>query len=74
MSNNTKCNCKCHLDKKPKAVSKDISKDVPKDKRKPSKYAEFVRANYIKVKDLPVKERFKKISVMWTEEKSKQTK
>ena len=34
-------------------------------KRQPSKYALFIKDNYSKVKDLPVKERFKKLAQMW---------
>jgi len=78
---NTNCNCKCH-EKSEKTkqrtarreAKKGLAVEGSKEKRKPSAYAEFVRANYSKVRDFPVKERFKKISVMWKEEKAKTSK
>ena len=35
----------------------------------PSQYAEFVKANYSNVKDLPVKERFAEIAKLWNKQK-----
>ena len=34
-------------------------------KRQPSKYALFIKDNYSKANELPVKERFKKLAQMW---------
>lgn len=39
-----------------------------------SKYTDFVKANYSKVKKLPNKERFKELSKMWAEHKKKMVK
>ena len=36
-----------------------------------SKYTDFVKANYHKVKKYPPKERFKHIAVMWKKSKKK---
>ena len=35
----------------------------------PSQYAEFVKANYSNVKDLPAKERFAEIAKLWNKQK-----
>lgn len=43
-----------------------------KPKRQPSKFAQFVKDNYSKVRDLPNKERMKRLSQMYKESKSKQ--
>jgi hypothetical protein len=42
-----------------------------KPKRAPSAYAQFVKANYSKVKDVPAKERFKKLGSLWRDQKAK---
>lgn len=39
------------------------------NKKEIQTYADFVKANYSKVKDLPHKERFKKIGDMWKKQK-----
>lgn len=39
-----------------------------------SKYTDFVKANYSKVKKLPNKERFKELGKMWAEHKKKMVK
>lgn len=39
-----------------------------------SKYTDFVKANYSKVKKLPNKERFKELGKMWREHKQKMVK
>jgi hypothetical protein len=46
----------------------------PKAKRQPTAYNAFVKDNFSKVKDLPTKDRFKKIAEMWAEHKSKPAK
>jgi hypothetical protein len=48
------------LSEKPKKVKRN---------RQPTKYSLFVKENYNKVRDLPVKERFKKLAQMWKETK-----
>ena len=39
-----------------------------------SKYTDFIKANYSKVKKLPNKERFKELGKMWAEHKKKMVK
>ena len=41
-----------------------------KKKREPSAYAKFVKEKYDSVRDLPSKERFKKIAEMWKKHKA----
>ena len=41
------------------------SKKKVKKTRPPTKYSMFVKENYSKVKDLPVKQRFRKLAEMW---------
>ena len=42
-----------------------------KSPRKPTAYNEFVKKNYKKCSDLPVKERFAALGKMWKEKKMK---
>ncbi len=49
-------------------------KIVPKKKRAPSAYNLFVKEQMAKMKDVPPKERFSKISEMWKKHKEKQEK
>jgi len=42
---------------------------APKQKRKPSAYAQYVKDNYHKVRDLPCCDRFKKLGEMWKKQK-----
>lgn len=39
--------------------------EATKKKREPTEYAKFVKEKYPSVRDLPIKERFKKIASMW---------
>ena len=41
----------------------------PKEKKEPSAYAIFVKVNYDKCRDLPVKERFKYLATLWKKSK-----
>ena len=43
----------------------------PKEPKQPSAYATFVKANYDKSRELPVKERFKFLATLWKKEKEK---
>ena len=56
--------------KKPDNDDQPVAPSAPKAKRAPSKYAQFVKDNYSKVRDLPSKERFKKIAEMWRASKT----
>jgi hypothetical protein len=61
-------------EKKPrKKRVKKLDADGNPIKRKPTAYSIFIRDNYSKVRDLPNKQRFKALSVMWKEEKAKKT-
>lgn len=51
-----------------------VEKIVPKKKRAPSAYNLFVKEQMAKMKDVPPKERFSKISEMWKKHKEKQEK
>jgi hypothetical protein len=55
-----------------KVAKADTDKPV-KAKKAPSAYCLFVKANYASVRDLPVKERFKAIAVLWKAEKAKKS-
>ena len=57
------CGCKIHNKRKPR--------DPNKPKRPLSDYNKFVKENYPKVRDKPIKERLKLLSVMWKENKRK---
>jgi len=46
----------------------------PKAKRAPSAYNAFVKEHFSKVKDLPTKERFKKLGEMWKNHKEQPVK
>jgi hypothetical protein len=63
--------------KKPRKPRKKVVKadgDKPvKAKKAPSAYCQFVKAKYPSVRDLPVKDRFKQIALLWKEEKAKKT-
>jgi len=71
------CGCPPKKEKKPK-VKKEKKEEVcgcphkkEKKPRKPSEYATFVKQFYHtkEIMDLPSKERFKKISVLWKKQK-----
>jgi len=57
------CGCKIHNKRKPR--------DPNKPKRPLSEYNKFVKEHYHKVRDKPIKERLKLLSVMWRKQKKK---
>jgi len=69
--------CGCHPEGSPKAPKKVKKEEKEKKekkekvKRRPSEYATFVKQFYHtkEIMDLPSKERFKKISVLWKKQK-----
>ena len=56
---------KCEENSAPPEPAKVEPAQKERKKRQPSKYALFIKDNYSKVKELPVKERFKKLAQMW---------
>jgi hypothetical protein len=56
-----------------KKVAKADGDKPVKAKKAPSAYCLFVKAKYPSVRDLPVKDRFKQIALLWKEEKAKKT-
>lgn len=75
----TTCECK-HEQKQEKQEKQEPKKRgrkpkvVVKKERVASAYATFVKTHYDTVRDLPTKERFKKLSLLWKEEKMKHPK
>jgi len=53
----------------PKKRGRKPKEKKPKQPKQPSAYATFVKANYDKSRELPVKERFKFLATLWKKEK-----
>ena len=58
-------------DEPPKKKRGRKPKEVIKKERVASSYATFVKTHYDSVRNLPTKERFKALSVLWKQEKKK---
>ena len=63
-----KLECMCQEKHSSHPEGHEKTKKVKRN-RQPTKYSLFVKENYNKVRDLPVKERFKKLAQMWKEAK-----
>jgi len=66
--------CDCEIENVEEVIIEEpaeVKVEKPKAKRAPSAYNMFVKENMSKLKDVPVKERMKKLGVMWKEQKAK---